>query len=346
MNFQVELNGVITDALWTSKLHNNYDKDYWEHGRWLDQQIILNTSNIVHGFECVYKKGEDRKYNQRDLVLLAKLLEIQKFAIRFSNNKSKTIPWHLEALKSAMQQFMGGGVVYLLEMTKVIAVLGFGNEGGYGEIRKVQISRVVNIPIVIDFARKKSKATSKSAKQKDRAVEALACPIEYVGLIKFWVVNSKTMEPYTLKWNGGSFKSFKRINDKVSAAKNYEHILNYPAYTMQELEMIKAYRTNAAKLAMSLIITMARVHKSKILHNDISPSNILFHFLPDDVDRLYIGVCDWGMATRFIEDEYLVYGYPTKAKMVKNKKECYWVVPELFYIYGPSNSETVVERVC
>jgi serine/threonine protein kinase len=41
--------------------------------------------------------------------------------------------------------------------------------------------------------------------------------------------------------------------------------------------MIKAYRTKAAKLAMSLIITMARVHKSKILHNDISPSNILLH---------------------------------------------------------------------
>ena len=57
---------------------------------------------------------------------------------------------------------MGGDVVYLLETTKVIAVAGFGNEGGYGEIRKVRILRVVNIPIVIDFARKKSKATSES----------------------------------------------------------------------------------------------------------------------------------------------------------------------------------------
>jgi serine/threonine protein kinase len=83
--------------------------------------------------------------------------------------------------------------------------------------------------------------------------------------------------------------------------------------------MIKAYRTKAAKLAMSLIITMARVHKSKILHNDISPSNILLHFPPDHVDRVYIGVCDWGMATRFIEDEASVYGYPTKAEMEKNK---------------------------
>jgi serine/threonine protein kinase len=96
---------------------------------------------------------------------------------------------------------------------------------------------------------------------------------------------------------------------------------------------------------MSLIITMARVHKSKILHNDISSSNILLHFPPDHVDRVYIGVCDWGMATGFIEDEHSVYGYPTKAEMEKNKKERYWVALELFYVYGPSNFETTIERV-
>jgi hypothetical protein len=156
-----------------------------------------------------------------------------------------------------MEQYMGGGVVYLLEMAEVIAVPGFGNEGGYGEIRKVWISRVVNIPTVIDFVGKMSKATSEGAKRKELAVEALACPIEHVGLIKFWAVNSKMMEVYILWWNDGSFRSFLRINSKVSPAEDYENILNHPAHTMQELEMIKAYRTKAAKLAMSLIITMS-----------------------------------------------------------------------------------------
>jgi serine/threonine protein kinase len=135
-----------------------------------------------------------------------------------------------------------------------------------------------------------------------------------------------------------------RINSKVSMDEDYENILSHPAHTMQELEMIKAYHTKAAKLAMSLIITMARVHKNKILYNDISPSNILLHFLPDHVDRVYIGVCDWGMATRFIEDEHSVYGYPIKAEM-ENNKERYWVAPELFYVYGPPNSEMAIERV-
>jgi predicted HNH restriction endonuclease len=103
MSFQVELNGVITKALEQTELYNNYDRDYWEHGRWLDQQIISNTSNIIHMFECVYKKGEDGEYNRRDLALSKKLQKIQKFMGRFSNNKSKTVPWRLQALKAAMQ---------------------------------------------------------------------------------------------------------------------------------------------------------------------------------------------------------------------------------------------------
>jgi hypothetical protein len=70
----------------------------------LDQQIISSTSNIVHAFECVHKKGEDGEYNPRDSALFKKLQKIQKLVGRFSNNKSKTIPWRLQALKAAMQQ--------------------------------------------------------------------------------------------------------------------------------------------------------------------------------------------------------------------------------------------------
>ena len=109
--------------------------------------------------------------------------------------------------------------------------------------------------------------------------------------------------------------------------------------------MIKAYHTKAANLAMSLIVTMARVYKSKILHNDISPSKILLHFPPHHVNRVYTGICEWGVATRFIEDEYSVYGYPTKVEMEKNK-ERYWVALELFYVYNPPNSKTAIECIC
>jgi hypothetical protein len=68
------------------------------------------------------------------------------------DNKTKTMPWRLQALKGAMQQHMDGGLVYLPEKTHMIAVLGFGNEGRYGEIHKVCRSRMANIPAIIDFA--------------------------------------------------------------------------------------------------------------------------------------------------------------------------------------------------
>jgi serine/threonine protein kinase len=109
--------------------------------------------------------------------------------------------------------------------------------------------------------------------------------------------------------------------------------------------MILAYRTKSAKLAMSLIMTMARVYKNKILHNDISLSNILLHFPPDHDDRDYIGVCDWGMASHVIEEKTSVYGYPIKDEIERNKKEWFWVAPELFYIYGPSHSEASIKHV-
>jgi hypothetical protein len=55
------------------------------------------------------------------------------------------------------------------------------------------------------------------------------------------------------------------------------------------------------------------------------------------------------MAIRFIEEVPSVYGYPTKEEMERNK-ERFWVALELFYIYGPRNSETSLEfvqkRIC
>jgi hypothetical protein len=234
VSLQVELNGVIIDALENLELYNNYDMDYWEHGRWLDQQIISNTSNIIHEFECVHKKGKDGEWNPRDSKFLKKLKKIQKFVRRFSNNNSKTMPWRLQDLKAAMEQYMGGGLVYLLETTKVIASPGFGNEGGYGEIRKDRISRVVNISTIDDFVGKVSKATTEEAKQKEWVVEALACPIEHTWLITFWAVNSQTKEAYTLWWNGGSVKSFWKINSKISPALENQYIFYHPSHTMQD----------------------------------------------------------------------------------------------------------------
>jgi hypothetical protein len=51
------------------------------------------------------------------------------------------------------------------------------------------------------------------------------------------------------------------------------------------------------------------------------------------------------MATHFIEEVPLVYGYQAKEEMKRNKEEHFWVAPKLFYVYCPYNFETSLVRV-
>jgi hypothetical protein len=90
--------------------------------------------------------------------------------------KTKIVPWRVQAMKAAMHHHMGGGIVYLPEKALVVAVPGFGNESGYGEIRKVRISRVASIPTIVDFTGKMSKAVNEVDKLVERAKEANGVP--------------------------------------------------------------------------------------------------------------------------------------------------------------------------
>jgi hypothetical protein len=84
MSLQIDWNHEITEALASSELYNNYDCDFFEHWRWLDQQIISSTSNIIYSFECMYKKPEGGEWNPRDLKFSKKLQNVQGFVARFS----------------------------------------------------------------------------------------------------------------------------------------------------------------------------------------------------------------------------------------------------------------------
>jgi serine/threonine protein kinase len=130
----------------------------------------------------------------------------------------------------------------------------------------------------------------------------------------------------------------------VSEAIENQYILMESHMTILELEKILAFCSKRAKLALSLIMIMDCIHKGKILNNDISPSNILLYF-SNHVDRIYIRVCDWGLVSYTIEDTPSMYDFPTTVEMEKNKRECYWVAPKLFIVYGQSNSITSLRCV-
>ena len=117
------------------------------------------------------------------------------------------------------------------------------------------------------------------------------------------------MEAYTLWWNGDCLRNFLKLNQKVSYVHTSEQILKTETIPIEDRQKIVAFRKNSAMLAWGLIYVMHMVHKAKIIHNDLTPSNILLHFPPNDKEAVYIGVCDWGMASRIVENKPSYYGY-------------------------------------
>jgi serine/threonine protein kinase len=217
------------------------------------------------------------------------------------------MPWRVQALKGAMEAHMGGGVVWLPLHAKVIEIPRDRVDGGYAKIRRVRISRMENIPSDIDFAGKLPKANEDFDQMKERSMETLACPVSHVGVIKFWALHPNTMEAYMLWWNGGSLHSFwTKYNSTVSEATSYEdyHLMNATGLLLDDVDRVKAYRKNRVKLVLSLLTIMDNCHTHNILHNDLSPSNIMLHFPPGKPENVYIGVCDWDMASRVKEKKH------------------------------------------
>ena len=171
-------------------------------------------------------------------------------------------------------------------------------------------------------------------------------PIQHPGMIKFWAVHHKTMESYTLWWNGGSLASFlQKLNSKVSEATTLENIKYSGGELLpDELDKVTLYRRNRTKLASSLLIIVEKCHAHGIQHNDLSPGNILLHFPPMDKTKIFLGVCDWGMACRVSKEVALNYGYRSEEEMAMQQRLRQHVASELFYVFGPRGSETSLER--
>ena len=122
------------------------------------------------------QKKRDEEYDKSKKQLLAKFYKVQAACRRYSGNKTKTMPWQVQALKGIMEAHIWG-VVWLPPHTKVMEILGDREEGGYAKVWWVQISRMENIPSDIDFIRKLPKATDDFAQTDKRSLEALAYPI-------------------------------------------------------------------------------------------------------------------------------------------------------------------------
>lgn len=290
MRLQADLEREFQQKLNESEQYNDIFSNYHHISTWMNQQVNTKTTNVIYTFECVYKKPKGGNYTHEQNELLQKLGEVQKAASKYSSSRNKAMPWNERALKAAMETHMQHGVVFIPEKTKIVPLSGYDAQGGYGKVRKVRIVGMKGVSMHIEFAGKLPTAKSQKEQREQRSCEAMVCHVAHPGLIKFWVVHSESMEAYTLWWNGGNLNTFWKTNSKASEAATDRSIHRSDHLSAEDTLHILAYRKNRAKLAWALMCIVERVHRAKLIHNDIGPSNVMLHFPPDKVDEVYIGL--------------------------------------------------------
>ena len=74
------------------------------------------------------------------------------------------------------------------------------------------------------------------------------------------------------------------------------------------------------------------VHKQDVLHNDVNSNNVMLHFPRDRDGAIFIGICDWGMATWIQEEAPSNYGKKNEEDLWKHRMKFYYAVLELFHV--------------
>jgi hypothetical protein len=193
-----------------------------------------------------------------------------------------------EGTQNPLTQIGSCGVLWIPSIANVLPLLRGNNQGGYGVVCKVWIEIFNCIPSTIELVGKTPKMDDKWEVNKQWSMEVLASPCKQPSVIKFLAIHVKTMEAYTLWWNGGTLWEMLDYNTK------YCHgyiIVGRGAY-MERPTWLVAFRQNWVKLAWAFINIMNAVHHYEILHNDLSKDNIMLHFSLDKPNVVYIGMCN------------------------------------------------------
>jgi hypothetical protein len=126
------------------------------------------------------------------------------------------MPWREDAEKELARQKLAGAMAWLPKSTKVIEQPGQHFEGAFGTVPKVRIARSLSIPADVDFAGKRPKVADMRMRREEVSLEAMACAVVHLGVVKMSFIRQGDYEGYTLWWNGGSLQSFQaRMNNKV-----------------------------------------------------------------------------------------------------------------------------------
>ena len=108
---------------------------------------------------------------------------------------------------------------------------------------------------------------------------------------------------------------------------------------------METYCKNRTDLALSLLLIVGKCHDANYIQKDITPTNVLLHFDDWKADTVHIGICDWRLSSRVVENEPSMYGYKTMEDLLKQKEWQKFAAPELFYVFGEEGSTTSIKAM-
>ena len=277
---------------------------------------------------------------------------------KYEETKAKLKQWHEDTrrwksrggqyLSQTQMKFRGDQLVYLAE-TAVVQYLGDSFEGGYGVVRKCYIQNDPSFSHHMMLASKVAHQTPASQRTALFNAEALAVRSPHRGCIKWIAVHHSKEEGFTHWWNGGTIRNILQDDNKfgpdpLESAYAWE-ISSDPKFkpdSYDRARQVALFRTQRTELAWTLLNIMNNIHQSHVLHNDLSPDNILLHFEPENhPQHVYIGVCDWALSSNAAfprESLYWAHTLEARERERSNANGWWWLAPELYYFPPPPGS--------
>jgi hypothetical protein len=309
---------LLTEATTGAEFEEARGMSDWD--TWIEQQAREAIYNPTMTYDVVHL-GE-RSSGGRKSELYEKLENWKRSIIIAKGTSARNLPVFIDRQMADNIATQGRqGVIWLPRNAEIKALDKEIFQGTFGVVWRVIIHGASFIPTWIEWAGKTMKATNSLENRKERSVEALACPVDHPGVIKLQYLNMKTYESYSMWWNGGSLKNMRVYDYQVPDV--HEHtLLQTHGPDFKARKRLVVYRRHRAYLEWALMCIVDVVHKHDVLHNDLNPNNVMLHFSQDRENTVFIGVCDWGMASWGDEDAPSNYRRDSVGEMNREKLFC------------------------
>ena len=107
--------------------------------------------------------------------------------------------------------------------------------------------------------------------------------------------------------------------------------------------LVEVFRKKHHELAWTFLNTMNNVHHCHTLHNNMSLDNVMLHFLPNSVDKVYIDICDWAMARNFNDLKESLHIHESQEARTRIMEHKWWIALEWNYVLPPLRSTRDVD---